>query len=464
MPEYNKLIQSFLQATCRQIRFKSIHKSIIDELSDHIEEQKCEYIKQGFDEETAVIKTLDQMGDPVLVGKQLDMAHRPRTEWSIISLAAVLVVIGGFVQFFLSRVSTNNTDAFSDFLIYAPIGILAFTAIYFFDYTLLGRYSKLAYFMLFAASIAGFVILNRVNGAYIHVYYSSLLFIPAFAGIIYGLRNKGYLGIIASGGFYCGAAFICIIGRELTSLILLTLSCLIILTIAVTKGYFGGSKKVSLAIVYIPVVLVTLISGLSLFMSPYRMNRLLIIVNPQLDPRGGGWQHLMVKRLIAASRPFGEAVLDGNIANIRIDRLLPFWSTDFTLTYIIARLGYVVGFTIVAIIFVLLVRMFNSVNKQKNMFGFLISYAACIAISGQFILCVLSNFGLIAPFPGTLTFITFGGTGFVTNMILAGIVLSVYRRTDLVSDKLQNSICNRRLFTFEDGKIIIDLGLKFRKL
>ncbi len=49
--------------------------------------------------ETALLKSVKQMGDPVLIGKQLDKAHRPKMEWSILLITAVLVVIAGIVQY-----------------------------------------------------------------------------------------------------------------------------------------------------------------------------------------------------------------------------------------------------------------------------------------------------------------------------------------------------------------------------
>jgi cell division protein FtsW (lipid II flippase) len=454
----NKYVQEFLETICQQIRYKGIHMKITKELSDHIDDQKNEYIKQGFDEEAATLKAVEQMGDPVLVGKQLDKAHRPKNEWSILALAAILVTIGGLVQYYLSGVNADNSYVFSRFLIYAPAGIAAFALIYFFDYTLLGRYSKLVYFLLLAVTIAGFLVFNQINGAYTHAYYSALLFIPAFAGIVYGFRDKGYFGIIASGVFYAGAAFLCLLAPTFSGLILLTVSCLVILTVAIKKGFFGGNKLTGLAIVYIPVLISMIFTILTA--PPYLRSRLAHIVNPELDPSGFGWLPLVVRRLITSSQPFGEAVLDGNFAYMRIDQLLPCWATDFSLTYIIARLGYVAGLAIVAIMLILIVRMFLTVIKQKNACGFLVSLSACLAITGQVILYVVSNTGMLTPFSGILPFISFGGTGFVVNMVLIGLLLSVYRRTDLVYDKLHGVASTGRLFTLVDGKLIIDLGMK----
>jgi cell division protein FtsW (lipid II flippase) len=460
MSEHNKTIQEFLQTACNQIRYKSVHKSIINELTDHIEEQKNQYIKEGLSEEDATKKAIEQMGDPVLVGKELDKAHRPRTEWSILSLVAILVLIGGGVQLLISTTSTMHTDSFINFLTYLPFGLAAFFFTYFFDYTLLGRYPKIAYFILMAAAITESLLTGPVHGCYSHIYYFAMLFIPIFAGIVYSFRNKGYFGIIACGIFYFGAAFLCLIAPRVSAFVLLTFSCLIVLTIAIVKGYFGGSKKIGLAIVYIPTLITFILSMLYLFSQQYLLKRIALFLNPELDPLGNGYQFIIIKRIISRSQLFGEVVLGPQFNNSRVNEILPGLATDFSLTYIIGRLGLVAGLAIVIIISFLIVRISTSIIKQKNTFGHLLSCSACLAIAGQFILYVLSNFGVFIVFSSvTLPFISFGGTGFVVNMILIGLVMSVYRRTNIVIDNMQINTSNWQLISFENGKIIIDLDL-----
>jgi cell division protein FtsW (lipid II flippase) len=443
MHSSSKHVQDFLQEVCKEIRFKSIHEHIIKELSGHIEDQKNDYIDQGFDEETANLKAVEQMGDPAIVGKQLDKTHRPRMEVSILSICAILVVLGGGIQFFLSGVNTNGIDNFSHFLQYAPIGIVAFVLMYFFDYTWLGRYSKFTYFVLLAITAVGFLISTEFNGRYTHVYYSTLLFIPAFAGIIYGFRNKGYLGIIFSSLFYAGAAFMCMKAPSYSSFALLTISCLIILTVAIVKGFFGRNRKLSLALVYVPTLLLTSVVAIfnTVILSHYRIGeRITAFFNQGHDPLGSGYQIMLIRKLFFAAKPIGTVSLDGNVGNISIDRILPNWSTDSSLIYLIARLGYIPGMALVAIMIILIIRMFVSVLKQKNAYGFLVTFSACLAITGEIVLYVLSNTGIIAPMSLVLPFISLGAFGFIINMALLGLLLSVYRRTDLVKDRLPSQV------------------------
>ena len=460
MPSSNTCIQEFLYSVCREVRFKSIHKTINKELSDHIEDQKNEYLKQGFDEEVAIFKAVEQMGDPSMVGKQLNNTHRPKIEWSVLSITLLLLAIGSLVQYFLSLVNEDSKNMFSHFLLYAPIGLLVFVIMYFLDYTLLGRFSKLAYFLLLGIGLLGCV---RLGNPRIYVIYWVLLIIPIFAGVIYGFRNKGYLGIIFSGLFYTGAAFTCILASSFTALILLTVSCLIIMTLAILKGFFSGNKKVSLAIVYLSLTLSLLLTIFTYAISSsYRFERIISIFNPTLNPSTNGWLTLMVRKLLYAANPLGTAILDTKTGNVSIERLLPMWSNDLSLTYIIARLGYIPGIVIIGVMLIFIIRMFTSVLKQKNAYGFLVSFSCCLVITGQIVFFILSNLGIIAPLAFTLPFISFGAFGFIVNMGLIGLLLSVYRRTDLVNDRLQNIQSNSQLFTMIDGKIIIDLGLKAR--
>ncbi|HEY4390932.1 MAG TPA: FtsW/RodA/SpoVE family cell cycle protein [Paenibacillus sp.] len=433
-------VQDFLQKVCKEIRFRSVHAKIGRELSDHIEDQKDEYIQQGFSEETATLMAIEQMGDPTLIGKPLNKAHQPITEWSILLITALLVLIGGTLQYFISQSNATRIDAFSYFLHYAPVGLAVFTLMYFFNFTWFVRYSIAIYLVLVSITVMGFYMLSaKVNGSYIHVQYLSLLFIPVLAGIIYRYRNKGWLGVIYSYVYYCIAAYMCIIAPTSSALILFTISYLTILTIAVGREVFGKINRYVLPLIYTFALLVPglLITTSSYRLASYRVAKLTAMFNPKIDPLGAGYIQITVRNLISSSKPIGAAIFN-NVAgsSMAIEEILPSWNTDFSLTYIIAKLGYVPGMAVIVILFILISRMFSSVLKQKNAPAFLVSFAACLAIAGQIILYVLTNLGIFMPMSFNLPFVSYGAYGFITNMALMGLLLSVYRRTNVVASEL----------------------------
>jgi len=454
----NKYVKEFLELVCREVRSKNIHGNITEELEAHIEDQKNYYVKKGLDEETAFLESIKQMGDPVLIGRQLDLTYRPKTEWSILIITAVLVIIAGIVQYFLSRAGSGNYDNFLRFLTYVPIGIVAFSIMYFFDYTILLRYPKIIYFTSLTITIIFIINSRQINGISTQAYYFYLNITPILAGVICNYRNKGYLGIIYSGIFCAGAALPCILASY--SLLFLSISCFIIFTLAIVKGFFGGNKKVSLLIVYLPTLLI-IINQVS--MAPYKLLRLTGFFHPEADPLGSGYLPLMIKSLISGAQPVGTAILSGNLSGKSIEQLLPEWNTGFSFTYIIAKFGYLFGMAIAAILILLLLRIFNAVYKQKNDYGLLISFSACLAITAQIVFYLLSNLAIVPPVNVTLPFISYGAISFILNMSLMGLLLSVFKRTDIVKDKLRINDRGSRLFTFEDGKLIIDFGVKSKK-
>jgi len=430
MRSFNDHLHDFIQGVCKQIRFKSVHPHVIKELTDHIEDQKQEYIEGGMDEEAAGIKAVQQMGDAVMVGQQLDKAHRPRTEWSILSISAMLVVFGAIYLYILSGVSEYTNDIFSAFLQYAPIGILIFAVTYFFDYSWLARHYKLATSLIFLLSIGGFLFLGTTYGIFTHVYYSTLLFIPLLAGIVYSMRNKRYWGIVFSSLFYAIAAIQCLIAPSFASLLLLTISYLVILTAAIVKGFFRVNIKRGLALVYAPMVaLAGVVIWIIIRLFSERTERVIAAFYPEQYPDSSGYLILLIRRLITNAEPFGAIVLTENTT---LDRLLPMWSTNLSLTYFIARFGYVPGLIVVGILIILMIRMFIAVYKQKNNYGFILSLSAYLALTGQIIIFILINIGMLLPMDVILPFISYGAVGYMINMGLMGLLLSVYRRTDMV--------------------------------
>jgi cell division protein FtsW (lipid II flippase) len=434
MQSNNKHLKSFLESVCREVSFKGIHKHISKELCDHIEDQREAFISKGMDSEEALIKAIEEMGDPTVIGRQLNDTHKPKTEWSILSIIAVLISIGAYLQYFQSNLYIQNVNQFSRFLMYAPVGVLVFLAIYFFDYTIFSRYCRPIYIALVIAMLLMAVLGKRINGTYFHVYYFSLLLIPSFAGIVYYYRNKGLKGIIWAAAYYLMTSIIILRLNAATAFVFFSIACLVILTAVIANNHFSCNKKKALSIIYTP----TLLGAAILFMNMprYMYDRLMSMINPQLDPHGSGYLALTIRRLIASAKPFGAAELGGDFTGMSPHQVLPNAFTDFSLTHMIASLGYIPAMILVGLMLLLVVRMFISVSKQKSTYGFLISFSACIAITGQIIVYVLANLGILMPVSFILPFVSFGAYGFIVNMALMGLLLSVYRRSNIICHSL----------------------------
>lgn len=97
-------IKEFLNTVCEQIKYKPIRNSISEELENHIEESKENYIEEGMQEEEAEEKAITQMGNAEIIGKELNKIHRPRLDWKLLIILAVLLIFG----FVISYIITEN--------------------------------------------------------------------------------------------------------------------------------------------------------------------------------------------------------------------------------------------------------------------------------------------------------------------------------------------------------------------
>ena len=87
-------IKDFLNSVCEQIRYKPIRESISEELKNHIEEIKENYMQEGLQEELAEGEAIKQMGDSVEIGKKLNKIHRPKLDWKLVLIIGVLICFG----------------------------------------------------------------------------------------------------------------------------------------------------------------------------------------------------------------------------------------------------------------------------------------------------------------------------------------------------------------------------------
>ena len=88
----------YLDQVARQVRVVRIREPLTAELGDHMLSQKEEYLAAGLSEEEAERRTTEDMGNALLVGGELDAAHRPATQWKGIAIAMLLLSLGLGIQ------------------------------------------------------------------------------------------------------------------------------------------------------------------------------------------------------------------------------------------------------------------------------------------------------------------------------------------------------------------------------
>lgn len=458
MKQFDK-IDEYLNNVCDQIRWKKAHGFVTRELEDHIIDQKDTFLSEGMSEDKAVEKAIEEMGDPVTVGMELDRTHKPRPEWSIIILTGALVMVGTLIRIFMASDTFSGNTLYDLVLTILGIGVMIFA--YFLDYTSIGKYPRLIYFGLILTSIASMDILpgvfngiSRLHGQYFYPKFLMLLFPTAFAGIVYSMRNRGYEGIILSGIYYIFPAIICYFIPSSANLVMYTVTCLIILTYAILKGWFNIKKLNSMLLVYIPTVIVSV--AMLIYAAQYE--RFQAAVNPYIDPLGDGWMAVKTREIITNANFMGASDYIISTYGTDTKNILPIKNTEFLLTYLIDKFGWISFIGIMLILVIFIVRCFKAITKQNNILGGIISTSIMVNFIMQIISYVVFNLGFQMFAPLTLPLISFGKTSYIINMFLIGIMLSVFRNSSLYSSRELANNHSKKKFSYVDGKIIIDLN------
>ncbi len=157
----------------------------------------------------------------------------------------------------------------------------------------------------------------------------------------------------------------------------------------------------------------------------YQIMRLIVFLNPEIDPLGAGWNIIQSITAIGSGGLFGKGYLLGTQSHYRY---LPQQSTDFIFSIFSEEWGFFGGLVVFSLYFIILVRLCLIIKQTTDRFG---SYIVC-GLSAIYWFHFFINVGMtmgVMPITGIpLIFLSYGGSSLLTAMIGIGISLSIYIR------------------------------------
>ncbi len=160
----------------------------------------------------------------------------------------------------------------------------------------------------------------------------------------------------------------------------------------------------------------------------YQLNRLIIFVNPEMDPLNTGYHIIQSKVAIGSGGLLGKGYGEGSQVQ---SNFLPTHHTDFIFAVVGEELGFVGAVGVLLIYMLLLLRAVRIAVQSSDMFGTLI----VAGIVAMFLFQVYINIGMtigIMPITGLpLPFFSYGGTSLLINMLAVGMILSVNMRREI---------------------------------
>lgn len=442
-PEYWEVpsmeLSEYLDTVSEQIRCKKARIMVREELENHVQEQSDAYEADGMTPSEAKREAVRQMGDPIETGTALNRIHRPHLEWKFLILVLLLSALGLALQYMtcytglFGGISGDLADYFwkrQCFFTVAGLAVLA--AVYIVDYTILGRYPLLLWFGYF---VVIFIIANThvVIMGKVRIYNYLTLFLPLYAGVLYRFRTKGYGAVavcylLSFMPFFMGLKTIMVHGSlELAG------GCFLLLLIAVWKGFFHVKKARTIAaLIAVPVLTLLLLywKGTDLgVLHTYQMVRLQSIFGPDMlhyNSNGGIIPYL--QESVSSFQMFGSSAAP-------VPKAMKFLNCDYVVFFVFAKYGIAAGTAMLCILAATAVKAFSISWRQKNRLGFLVGTACSVVLTIQMIVYVAANFGVPLVEPMTIPFLSYGGQSTLVNYILIGLILSVYRNKDIVSER-----------------------------
>ena len=158
----------------------------------------------------------------------------------------------------------------------------------------------------------------------------------------------------------------------------------------------------------------------------YQLSRLIIFLNPNVDPERSGWNIIQSKIAIGAGGFWGRGYLKGTQSHLSY---LPEQGTDFIFSILCEEWGFIGGFIVFSLYLIMFLRMIYIIRTTPIKYGAYIT----TGILGMFFFHFVENIGMVMglmPITGIpLLFMSYGGSSLWSSMISIGFVMAVrYRR------------------------------------
>jgi cell division protein FtsW len=158
--------------------------------------------------------------------------------------------------------------------------------------------------------------------------------------------------------------------------------------------------------------------------APYRLRRLITFLDPWSDPQDTGFQ--VIQSLIA----FGSGQFWGRGLGEGRQKLfyLPEAHTDFVFSVVGEEVGFLGAIAVLALFGLIVLRGLRLTSKIEEPFEQYLAFGVTVLLGLQALIHMGVVMGIMPAKGLVLPFISYGGSALVTNLMEAGILLSLSRR------------------------------------
>lgn len=341
-----------------------------------------------------------------------------------------LLLVVGLVVIYSTSVSGGTLDVFYRQLVFTAIAVAVFFAFSFYNYHNLAKQNRWVYVILVIA-LASLLFFGRsIRGSTRWFDLGFFNFQPAeFAKmvVILGLGRWLYL---KRGQINSWKSIIITLVYVLIPVILIILepdlgSSIIVMTIWLGMLLISSmSKKYLIAFMLLAIIVAGV--GWQFFLHDYQKTRIEVFLNPNLDPRGEGYNVRQAIIAVGSGTITGRGLGQGLQSQLKF---LPERQTDFIFASAAEEIGFLGSVALLGLYYALLWRLLKIMRYAKDDLGYYIVGGVIFLFFVQILINVGMNIGLLPVTGIPLPFLTAGGSSLVVVLLALGVVQNIARQS-----------------------------------
>ncbi|QIX26079.1 rod shape-determining protein RodA [Nocardioides sp. JQ2195] len=369
------------------------------------------------------------------------MARRaPGLDWILMFASLALVVLGSVLVWSATSHRDDLTGGDSSTylkkqLVNVAIGVVLMVIVMATDHRWVRIVAPLVYF----ASVIGLVLVlvmgTTVNGSRSWLMLGGLSIQPSeFAklAVVIGMallvaeraegswrKRVGTGDVVAMLAIAALPAALILVQPDLGTMLVLTACVFGVLAIS-------GAPRIWLGGLVCAGVMVAWVAVAAGFLKDYQVDRFMAFTNPELDPRGAGYNVEQARIAIGNGGVFGQGLFDGSQTR---SGFVPEQHTDFIFTVAGEELGLIGAGVLIALLAIVVWRALSIATHSEDMFGRVAAAGIACWVGFQ----AFQNIGMclgIMPVTGVpLPFVSYGGSSMFAGMLAIGLLQNVHLRS-----------------------------------
>ena len=198
-------------------------------------------------------------------------------------------------------------------------------------------------------------------------------------------------------------------------------------TIIICSGAKRSWVLVTIALIVVgaaAIIVTSMLDGFPHILKTYQLNRLIVFVDPSVDPTNNGYNLQQAKIAVGSGGLLGKGIGGATQAG---NGFLPEAQTDFVFALLAEEFGFVGGVVLLGLFAWMILSTILLGMRCESMFGKLV----CVGCAAMWTFQVLEEVGMcmgIMPITGIpLPFISYGATSMIAQLMAVGMVQSVWR-------------------------------------